>query len=65
MSGERRPPPLEKRCRATTVGQMERGAYWSPPKRCGNYAAEDGYCWQHQSTDQATGDPDDASKGST
>ena len=63
MSADRRPPPLEKQCRATTLGQMERGAYWSPPKRCGNYAGPDGYCRLHRPPDPMDGGPDDASEG--
>jgi len=60
VSPDRRPPPLDKQCRATTLGQKDRGVYWSPPKRCGNYAGADGYCRLHQPTDQATGSPDAA-----
>ncbi len=41
-------PPDEKRCRATTKGDKVRGEYWSPPKRCGNYAVANGYCRLHQ-----------------
>ncbi len=52
------PPPDEKRCRATTKGEMVRGAYWTPPKRCDRWAAANGYCWQHQPGDGAAeGDP--------
>jgi len=52
------PPPDETRCRATTKGDKIRGEYWSPPKRCGNYAVADGYCGHHrppevQETDRA------------
>ncbi len=50
--------PPEKQCRATTPGMKVRGAYWSPPHRCGNYAAANGYCWHHQPAERAVdGDP--------
>ncbi len=65
MSPDRRPPPLDKRCRATTLGQKVHGAYWSPPKRCGNYAGADGYCRLHRPTDQAADGCDDVPEGST
>jgi len=64
MSADRRPPPLDKRCRATTVGQMERGAYWSPPHRCRNYAGADGYCRLHRPSDEAPVRPDDTLESS-
>ena len=43
----RRPPP-DRQCRATVAGQLNRGAYWVPPRRCGHYARENGYCGHHQ-----------------
>ena len=53
-------PPDEQRCRATTKGGMVHGAYWSPPKRCGNYALINGYCRLHQPPEQ----PDEAASRS-
>ena len=50
------PPPDEKRCRATTAGGKVRGAYWSPPKRCGNYAVANGYCRLHRPPEQPAED---------
>ncbi len=63
MSPDRQPPPLDKRCRATTLGQKDRGVYWSPPKRCGNYAGPDGYCPVHRPTDRVPDDPEDVPEG--
>ena len=57
--------PPDKRCRATTLGQKDRGVYWSPPKRCGNYAGPDGYCWLHRPPEGADAGPDDAPEDST
>ena len=64
MSPDRRPPPLDKQCRATTLGQLDRGVYWSPPKRCGNYAGADGYCRLHRPPDPMDDGPDDVPEGS-
>ncbi len=61
--GDRRPVPPDNQCRATTRGQLDRGVYWSPPKRCGNYAGPDGYCRLHRPTDQAADGPDDVLEG--
>ncbi len=57
--GVRGPVPPEKQCRATTPGMKVRGVYWSPPHRCGNYADDDGYCWQHQPADPQPDRPAD------
>jgi len=65
VSPDRRPPPLDKRYLATTLGQKDRGIYWSPPKRCGNYVGPDGYCRLHQpADDRMHAGTDDASEGS-
>ncbi len=62
--GDRRPVPPDQQCRATTRGQLDRGAYWSPPHRCGNYATADGYCRLHRPAAPPPAGPDDAPEGS-
>ena len=51
---DRTPAPPDKQCRATTRGLKVRGAYWSPPKRYGNYAGAGGCCWLHRPPEPAS-----------
>jgi hypothetical protein len=34
-------------------GLKVHGRYWAPPRRCGHYARENGYCGHHQPAEQA------------
>jgi hypothetical protein len=33
------------------AGQMAHGRYWAPPRQCGHYARENGYCGHYQLAD--------------
>ena len=56
-------PPDEQRCRATMKGGIVHGAYWSPLKRCGNYAVANGYCRLHEPPKQPAEDDRPESPG--
>ena len=40
------------------AGQMAHGRYWAPPRQCGHYARENGYCGHHQPAESAPEAPD-------